>query len=53
MNMSQFSFVTPKPLQENYVRKRSDNYSKKHTAHLTDSADTPRLLAPGEESMTL
>lgn len=49
VNMSQFSFVTPKPLQENYVRKRSDNYSKKHTAHLTDSADTPRLLAPGEE----
>lgn len=51
--MSQFSFVTPKPLQENYVRKRPENYSKKRPAYLTDFADTPRLLAPGDEGMTL
>ncbi|KAB2599977.1 hypothetical protein D8674_010248 [Pyrus ussuriensis x Pyrus communis] len=44
-----FLFVTPKPLQENYVRKHPKNYSKKHPAYLTNSADTPRLLAPGDE----
>ncbi|KAM1087418.1 hypothetical protein ACFX15_012561 [Malus domestica] len=47
--MSRFSFVTSKPLVENYVRKRPENYSKKRPAYLTDSADTPRLLAPGDE----
>ncbi|RXH78523.1 hypothetical protein DVH24_002041 [Malus domestica] len=49
VNMSQFSFVTLKPLVENYVRKHPENYSKKRPAYLTDSADTPRLLAPGDE----
>lgn len=39
VSMSQFSFQTPKPLQENYVRKRS---------RLTSSCDVNRSLELGE-----
>lgn len=38
VKMSQFSFQIPKPLQENYVRKR---VPKAHTSH-----DTPKALEP-------
>ncbi|VVA27946.1 Hypothetical predicted protein [Prunus dulcis] len=49
VTMSQFSFQTPKPLQEDYVRKRPDNYVKKRPAHLTASSAAKRLLEPGAE----
>ncbi|CAL1357601.1 unnamed protein product [Linum trigynum] len=39
LSMSQFSFQTPKPLQENYVRKRP---------RLPPQTDNPRLLQPAE-----
>ncbi|CAL1414034.1 unnamed protein product [Linum trigynum] len=39
LSMSQFSFQTPKPLQENYVRKRP---------RLPPQTDNPRLLPPTE-----
>ncbi|KAF3437285.1 hypothetical protein FNV43_RR20038 [Rhamnella rubrinervis] len=39
VSMSQFSFQTPKPLQENYVRKRP---------RMTSSCDVNRSLEPGE-----
>lgn len=51
VTMSQFSFQTPKPLQEDYVRKRPDNYVKKRPAHLTASSAAKRLLEPGAEGM--
>ncbi|ESR66431.1 methyl-CpG-binding domain-containing protein 2 [Citrus sinensis] len=43
VKMSQFSFQIPKPLQENYVRKR---VSKAHTSHDTPKALEPRAVSP-------
>lgn len=43
VKMSQFSFQIPKPLQENYVRKR---VPKAHTSHDTPKALEPRAVSP-------
>lgn len=44
--MSQFSFQVPRPLQDNYVRKRS--YAKAMKQHDGSALEMPRLNEPAE-----
>ena len=51
LTLSRFSFLTPKPLQENYVRKRRAMRSKEVPQH--DSASSGELTKHFRPSPTL
>ena len=46
VTLSQFSFQVPKPLQDNYVRKRS--YAKAMKQYDGSALEMPRLQEPAE-----